>query len=455
MKLSNLTALSPLDGRYHEKVAELQPIFSEYGLMRHRLLIEVSWLKLLASEPVIAEVSALTPDALHYLEDLVSNFSDTDAQQIKGLEAKTNHDVKAVEYFLKQRMAERAELLPLLEFVHFACTSEDINNLSYALMLKTARDTCLLPAAQTLLAKLKHLAHAHAAEPMLARTHGQPASPTTVGKEFANFAARLQHALVTLAEVAILAKFNGAVGNFNAHYIAYPEVDWLALSGQLIEQLGLQANPYTTQIEPHDYIAELSHAQMRCNTLLIDLCRDCWTYISLGYFTQQATAHEVGSSTMPHKINPIDFENAEGNLGIANALFSYFAQQLPTSRLQRDLVDSTVLRNLGVAMGHSLLAMQSLQKGLAKLKLNQARLQQDLSANWEVLAEAIQTVMRRYGLPEPYEQLKSLTRGHKVTQQSLHKFILELPLPEQIKQQLACLTPASYLGIACKLAKEI
>lgn len=452
---SNLTALSPLDGRYADKIAPLRPLFSEFGLIRFRLLIEIRWLQALAAEPGILEVPKLSENAQQLLEQLFTGFTERDAAQIKTIEKTTNHDVKAVEYFLKDKLNQHPELNKISEFTHFACTSEDINNLAYALMLKTARETCVLPLQEELIQRIRSLAHTHAEQAMLARTHGQPATPTSVGKEFANFAARLQHAGEAIKLIAIRGKFNGAVGNLNAHYLTYPAVDWLKLSQQFVEQLGLNWNGYTAQIEPHDYIAELAHAIMRFNTILIDLNRDVWGYISLGYFKQQTVAHEIGSSTMPHKVNPIDFENSEGNLGLANALFSYFAQQLPTSRWQRDLVDSTVLRNLGVAIGHCLIAYQSTLKGLSKLMVDSDRLEEDLADNWEVLAEAIQTIMRRYGIEQPYEKLKELTRGKKVTQASLHTFVQQLDLPSEVKQQLQTLTPANYLGIAAKLAKEI
>ncbi len=455
IKSTQLTALSPLDGRYANKVDTLRLIFSEYALIRFRLLIEIRWFEALAAAPDINEIPPLSHEALAFLDKLITDFDETSAKQIKAIESVTNHDVKAVEYFLKEKFQDHAELSPLSEFIHFACTSEDINNLAYALMLKTAREDSLMPMLNNLLSLVKSLAHENANQPMLARTHGQPATPTTVGKEFANFAARLATAYERIEKILINGKLNGAVGNFNAHYLSYPNVDWFKLAQQFVQGLGLNWNAYTTQIEPHDYIAELAHAMMRFNTILIDLNRDIWGYIALGYFNQKTVAHEVGSSTMPHKVNPIDFENSEGNLGIANALFNYFAQQLPTSRWQRDLVDSTVLRNLGVAFGHCLVAYQSTLKGLGKLQLNTECLQQDLLANWEVLAEAIQTIMRRYGIEQPYEKLKTLTRGKKLTQQNLQIFISELNLPLEIKQQLQNLTPTNYLGIANQLAKDI
>jgi len=455
MDLSPLTAVSPLDGRYADKTAQLRTIFSEFGLIRHRLWIEIRWLMALAAEPHIKEIPPLSAEAQAFLTELQQEFNLADAQSVKSIEATTNHDVKAVEYFLKQQIAEHPELNKLSEFIHFGCTSEDINNLAYALMLKTAREQCLIPLLNDLLLSLKSLAHTHAGEPLLARTHGQPATPTTVGKEFANFAARLANAILQLQRVIIKGKINGAVGNFNAHYAAYPDVDWLSLSKRLVEELGLSFNPYTTQIEPHDYIAEFAHALMRLNSILIDLNRDLWGYIALGYFGQKAIAHEIGSSTMPHKINPIDFENSEGNLGLANALLGYFATQLPTSRWQRDLVDSTVLRNLGVALGHCLVAYQSSLKGLGKLQVNRECLETDLEHNWEILAEPIQTIMRRYGIEQPYEKLKVLTRGKKINRENLQIFIDELNLPEPIKQQLKSLHPSNYLGIAKLLAEQI
>lgn len=455
MELNKLTALSPLDGRYSDKVSSLRSVFSEFGLMRFRLLVEIRWLQTLAAEPSITEVPQLSQEASQFLENLFANFTLQDGERIKAIEAQTNHDVKAVEYFLKERIAANTELAKLSEFIHFACTSEDINNLAYSLMLKTARATYLLPQVDELINYLKKLAHEHANQPMLGHTHGQAATPTTVGKELANFVARLTKAYSQLSQISIQGKLNGAVGNFNAHYAAYPNTDWLKLSQQIIEQLGLVWNSYTTQIEPHDYIAEFAHGCMRLNTILIDLNRDMWGYIALGYFKQKSAAQEVGSSTMPHKVNPIDFENSEGNLGIANALFNYFAQQLPTSRWQRDLVDSTVLRNLGVAIAHSLIAYQSTRKGLGKLTINHAHLQEELDNHWEVLAEPIQTIMRRYGIAQPYEKLKELTRGKHVSHQDIQKFIKTLDVSETVKQQLLALTPTTYLGIASKLAKRV
>ncbi|HZX92147.1 MAG TPA: adenylosuccinate lyase [Rudaea sp.] len=452
---SPLTALSPLDGRYAGKVEALRPIFSEFGLMHRRVLVEVRWLLALADESAISEVGALGAQARDFLKTLADGFSLQDAERIKAIERTTNHDVKAVEYFLKERIGEHADLATAKEFVHFACTSEDINNLAYALMLRDARDTVLLPALDKLLATLKQVAHALAGQPMLARTHGQTASPTTLGKEIANVVARLQRQRAQIAAVALSGKINGAVGNYNAHVVAYPEVDWPALAQRFVESLGLDFNPYTTQIEPHDGVAEISDAIRRANTILIDFCRDIWGYISLGYFRQELKHGEVGSSTMPHKVNPIDFENAEGNLGIANALFAHFAEKLPISRWQRDLTDSTVLRALGTAFGHTQVALESIARGLSKLNAAPERLAADLDASWEVLAEAVQTVMRRYGLPEPYEQLKSLTRGQGITRDSMRAFIESQALPVDAKQRLLELTPATYTGLADKLAGSI
>jgi len=455
MQLTPLTALSPTDGRYADRLLALRPIFSEYGLIRRRLLVEVRWLEALAEAPGVVEVPNLRPDALNFLTALEAHFGEADALAIKTIEKTTNHDVKAVEYFLKAKLDAHPELLKVKEFVHFALTSEDVNNLSYALMLKDARERVLLPQLDHLVASLKHLSLAHAEVPMLARTHGQTASPTTVGKELANVVARLQSQRDQVVRVAIRGKLNGAVGNFNAHAIAYPEVDWPALARRFVERLGLHYAPLTTQIEPHDYMAELFDAMTRTHTILLDLCRDMWGYISLGYFKQSTVAGEVGSSTMPHKVNPIDFENAEGNFGIANALLTHFSQKLPISRWQRDLTDSTVQRAIGTAFGHALIGYQSLLKGLSKLAINEVRLMADLEQSWEVLAEAIQTVMRRYGLPNPYERLKELTRGVGMTEQRLREFIGTLELPEDAKQRLLALTPASYVGLAAKLAREI
>ena len=451
-----LTALSPLDGRYAKKVAALRPLFSEFGLIKHRVKIEIEWLKALAAETSIAEVPAFSASTLADLNALAENLDEADAQEVKNIEAVTNHDVKAIEYFLKQRLANNPEVTRVGEFIHYACTSEDINNLAHALMLKHARDTVLLPALDQLIATLTQDAHAWAELPMLARTHGQPATPTTVGKEFANVVYRLRKARARLADVTILGKINGAVGNYNAHVASYPEIDWEQFAARFVASLGLEWNPYTTQIEPHDYMAELYDAYARINTIVIDLDRDLWGYISVGYFKQKVTAGEVGSSTMPHKVNPIDFENSEGNLGLANSVLRHLADKLPISRWQRDLTDSTVLRNMGVALGYTLLGYDSCVRGLNKLEVHAARLQEDLEQNWEVLAEPIQTVMRRYGVPHPYEQLKALTRGKGGTSQaSLHAFIDTLAIPEAAKTQLRALTPANYIGHAARLAKNI
>ena len=450
-----LFALSPLDGRYAAKVEALRPIFSEAGLMRHRVRVELHWLLALGDEPAIAEVPAFPADTRAALLAIDDGFSPADAERIKAIEATTNHDVKAVEYFIKERIADHAGLAAVKEFVHFACTSEDINNLAYALMLRDARDGVLLPALDGLIGKLRALAREHAVLPMLSRTHGQTASPTTLGKEIANVVARLERQRAQIAAVALSAKINGAVGNYNAHAAAYPDVDWPVLARRFVESLGLPFNAYTTQIEPHDGIAELGDAVRRANTVLIDFARDVWGYISLGYFRQTLKAGEVGSSTMPHKVNPIDFENAEGNLGLANALFAHFSEKLPISRWQRDLTDSTVLRALGTAFGHTQVALESLHKGLGKLVANPDRLAADLDANWEVLAEAVQTVMRRHGLPEPYEQLKALTRGQGITRDTLRAFIERLDLPADAKSRLLELTPASYTGLAEMLARGV
>ncbi len=455
MPHTELTALSPLDGRYAAKVEALRPIFSEYGLMHRRVLIEVRWLIALGDQNAIKEIAPFSAASCAFLTTLADGFSLQDAERIKAIEAVTNHDVKAIEYFIKEKIGDRPELARAKEFVHFAGTSEDINNLSYSLMLRDARDGVLLPALDKTLATLTTMAHALADQPMLSRTHGQTASPTTLGKEIANVVARLRRQRAQIANVQLLGKINGAVGNYNAHVAAYPDVDWKLLSKQFVESLGLVWNEYTTQIEPHDCIAELCDALRRANTVLIDLCRDIWGYISLGYFRQQLKAGEVGSSTMPHKVNPIDFENAEGNFGVANALLTHFAEKLPLSRWQRDLTDSTVLRALGTAFGHTQIALESLSRGLAKLTPDPARIAADLDANWEVLAEAVQTIMRRYGLPEPYEQLKSLTRGQGITRESLQQFINGLALPDDAKQRLLALTPATYIGLASALAKTI
>lgn len=455
MELSALTALSPVDGRYAAKTADLRPWFSEYGLIYHRVLVEIRWLQLLAEQAQITEVPALSPAANTHLETILSQFSETDALRVKAIERTTNHDVKAVEYFLKEKIADQPELAAVSEFIHFACTSEDINNLAYALMLKGGMTQVMLPKMQELAGTIRSMAHACAATPLLSRTHGQPASPTTMGKEMANVVYRLERQLTQLGNCQYLGKINGAVGNYNAHFSAYPDVNWPALAERFVTSLGLSWNPYTIQIEPHDYIAELFDAQARYNTILIDFCRDIWSYISIGHFKQKVVAGEVGSSTMPHKVNPIDFENAEGNLGIANALLSHLGQKLPISRWQRDLTDSTVLRTLGVGLGHSLIALESALKGIAKLEVNAEGMAQDLDANWEVLAEPIQTVMRRYGIEQPYEKLKALTRGQRITPERLREFVAALDIPEEARQALSELTPASYIGNATEQAKAI
>lgn len=456
MELTALTALSPLDGRYGGKTAILRDFFSEYALIKYRVIVEIEWLKALAAESAIAEVPAFSAEAVALLDGIADRFSVADAERVKAIEATTNHDVKAVEYFLKERTQGNAEIAAVSEFFHFACTSEDINNLSHALMLKGARDGVLLPALEKVIARLTELAHDLADQPMLSRTHGQPASPTTLGKELANVVYRLRRAWDTLGSIELLGKINGAVGNYNAHLAAYPEFDWEGFAREFVGELGLAFNPYTIQIEPHDAMAELYDAIVRTNTVLIDLDRDVWSYISLGYFKQKTKAGEVGSSTMPHKVNPIDFENSEGNLGIANAVLRHLAEKLPVSRWQRDLTDSTVLRNMGVGFGYSLLAYESCLRGLSKLEANPAALAADLDANWDVLAEPIQTVMRRHGVANPYEQLKELTRGKGgITRDTLHAFIDGLTIPDAEKARLKSMTPASYTGMAAELARQI
>ncbi len=455
MKVSPLRALSPTDGRYADKVNGLRDIFSEYGLIRFRVLVEVRWLQCLADENSVGEVAPLSTVMKDVLNHIVDDFSLDDAERVKQIESTTNHDVKAVEYFIRERLGDGPETSTLKDFLHFACTSEDINNLAYALMLRAARNDVLLPMMREIRGKLQAMAHDHADQPMLSRTHGQTASPTTLGKELANVVARLERAQSAFKDVRILGKFNGAVGNFNAHAIAYPEVDWPAVSQRFVESLGLHPNTYTTQIEPHDWTAEYAHALLRYNTILIDLCRDVWGYVSLGYFKQKVAKDEVGSSTMPHKVNPIDFENAEGNLGMANSLLGHFAEKLPISRWQRDLTDSTVQRNFGVATGYMLIAMQSARKGLGKLQVNAEAINADVGGAWEVLAEAVQTVMRRHGIPEPYEKLKALTRGQAVTKELLHKFIAGLDIPEEERTRLLALTPDTYIGLAAELARDI
>ncbi|MHB8742526.1 MAG: adenylosuccinate lyase [Sulfuricaulis sp.] len=456
MPLKSLTALSPLDGRYESKTTVLRPIFSEYGLIQRRVLIEIRWLIALGGHKKIKELRPFSSATQKQLEGIVKNFSESDAERVKALEATTNHDVKAIEYFLKEKTHDNSEIARGREFIHFACTSEDINNLAYALMLKEGRDIVLLPRMEKLIAAIANLATRHAGQPMLSRTHGQPASPTTLGKEMANIAYRLHRVRCQVAAVPIMGKINGAVGNYNAHMAAYPDVNWPALARSFVEELGLAWNPYTTQIEPHDYIAELLDAVARFNTILIDFNRDIWGYISLGYFKQKVVKGEVGSSTMPHKVNPIDFENAEGNLGLANALFRHLAEKLPVSRFQRDLTDSTVLRNLGVAFGYTLLASDSCLKGLGKLEVNPDRLQQDLSQSWEVLAEAVQTIMRRYGIDQAYERLKDLTRGKNgITRDSMQALIHTLDIPSDAKKRLLALTPATYTGNAETQARNL
>ncbi len=454
--LNALTALSPLDGRYERKTASLRPLFSEFGLIRLRVLVEVRWLQTLSDHPQINEVPPFSPATVRLLNGIVSRFSEADARRVKEIEASINHDVKAIEYFLKEKTRGNKEIAACSEFIHFACTSEDINNLAYGLMLKEGRDGSLLPLMDRLIGAVETLARQHADQPMLARTHGQPASPTTLGKEMANVAHRLRRQRNQVANVEILGKMNGAVGNYNAHFVAYPDIDWPAAAKAFVENLGLAWNPYTTQIEPHDYIAELLDAVARFNTVLLDFSRDVWAYIALGYFRQKTARGEVGSSTMPHKVNPIDFENAEGNLGLANALFHHLAGKLPISRWQRDLTDSTVLRNLGTAFGHALLAYDSCLKGIGKLEVDAARLRQDLEDNWEVLAEAVQTVMRRYGVDQPYEKLKQLTRGRTgITRETMREFVHTLEIPEEAKQRLLALTPAGYTGNAAAQAAKI
>ena len=453
--LSTLTAISPIDGRYGAKTERLRTVFSEFGLIRYRVMVEVRWLQHLAADDAITEVAPFSATANALLNQLVDNFTEQQALRVKEIERTTNHDVKAVEYLIKETFADDAELCAVSEFVHFACTSEDINNLSHALMLKEGRDQVMLPALQDIANQLTAMAHEFADVPMLSRTHGQTASPTTVGKEFANVAYRLNRQISQIASVPLLGKINGAVGNYNAHLSAYPEIDWGHSAKQFVEQLGLQHNPYTTQIEPHDYMAELFDGLARANTVLIDFARDIWGYICLGYFKQKTIAGEVGSSTMPHKVNPIDFENAEGNMGIANALYGHLATKLPISRWQRDLTDSTVLRNMGVGLGYSLIACASLDKGINKLQLNTTQLAADLDSSWEVLAEPIQTVMRRYGIEEPYEKLKALTRGNVMDQATIQAFIDTLDMPDKAKAELKALSPSLYVGTAGQQAKAV
>jgi len=454
MELSALTAISPLDGRYGSKTASLRAVFSEFGLIRARVEVEIRWLQRLAKHDGISEVPAFSSQTMAQLDSIVEDFSEADAQRVKDIEATTNHDVKAVEYFIKEKFADNEELKAVSEFVHFACTSEDINNLSHGLMLKAGRDT-ILPMMKQIADEIRKLAHAQAALPMLSRTHGQTASPTTLGKEMANVVARLERQIRQIEAVELLGKINGAVGNYNAHLSAYPDIDWEENAETFVTSLGLTFNPYTTQIEPHDYIAELFDAFARYNTILIDFDRDIWAYISNGYFKQKTIAGEVGSSTMPHKVNPIDFENSEGNLGLANAVLAHMAQKLPVSRWQRDLTDSTVLRNMGVGMGYSMIAYQASLKGISKLQVNDARLAEDLNNAWEVLAEPVQTVMRRYGIEQPYEKLKAFTRGKAITQDAMGEFIETLELPQSAKDELNAMTPASYVGNAEAQAKKV
>jgi adenylosuccinate lyase len=455
MSLTSLTALSPVDGRYAARCDDLRALFSEWGLIGARVRVEVAWLHALAAHGGLAEMRGLAESDLALASQIAAQFSEADALEVKAIERETNHDVKAVEYFLKRRLGSHAAWTPRLEFVHFACTSEDINNLAYGLLAREARDRILLPRLESLTEVLRAMAHAHADDAMMSRTHGQPATPTTLGKEVAVFVHRLRQARETFARVPVRGKINGAVGNFNAHVAACPDVDWPSLGCRLVESLGLEWNPYTTQIEPHDWMAEYFDALARCNTVLLDLCRDFWGYISLGYFRQKVVAGEVGSSTMPHKVNPIDFENAEGNLGLANALLRFMADKLPVSRWQRDLTDSTVQRNIGVALAHSDVAVQSVARGLARLEVDHACLKSDLDANWELLAEPIQTVMRRYAVPEAYEQLKELTRGRRVDAGAIAEFVERLPIPATEKERLRALTPATYVGLAARLARSV
>ncbi|MEQ5221207.1 adenylosuccinate lyase [Providencia alcalifaciens] len=455
MELSSLTAVSPIDGRYGDKVSALRTIFSEFGLLKFRVQVEVRWLQKLAATAQIKEVPSFDADAIAYLDEIVANFSENDAMRIKEIERTTNHDVKAVEYFLKEKVAHIPALHAVSEFIHFACTSEDINNLSHALMLKTAREDVLLPQWRQIIDKVKAMAHEYRELPLLSRTHGQPATPSTIGKEFANVAYRLERQYRQLEQVEILGKINGAVGNYNAHIAAYPEVNWHDFSETFVTSLGIKWNPFTTQIEPHDYIAELFDCVARFNTIVLDFDRDIWGYVALNHFKQKTIAGEIGSSTMPHKVNPIDFENSEGNLGLSNAVLGHLASKLPVSRWQRDLTDSTVLRNLGVGLGYALIAYQSTMKGLNKLEVNEQHLLDELDQNWEVLAEPIQTVMRRYGIEKPYEKLKELTRGKRVTAEGMKQFIDGLALPESEKERLKAMTPANYIGYAVSFIDEI
>ena len=454
MQLSPLTAISPIDGRYGSQTRDLRQIFSEYGLIHQRIRVEVRWLQALSNETAIAEVPTFSREANAFLNDIIKNFSEEDAMRVKEIERTTNHDVKAVEYLLKEKIRPQTEIRGISEFLHFACTSEDINNLSHALMLSEARDQIILPHINEIIEQLTTMSQAYAGTAMLSRTHGQAATPSTIGKELANVTYRLLRQRDQFTRIKILGKMNGAIGNWNAHYAAYPDIDWPALSSRFIESLGIQVNPLTTQIEPHDYIAEYMDTLSRYNTILLDLCRDLWSYISIGYFKQRTIAGQVGSSTMPHKVNPIDFENAEGNIGIANAIFAHLSAKLPVSRWQRDLSDSTVLRNLGVGIAHSLIAWKATLKGLGKIEVNEQRLMEDLDNSWEVLAEPIQTIMRRYGIEKPYEKLKELTQGQSVTASDLAAFVDTLNLPGSVKQKLRQLTPATYLGNALAQTTE-
>ncbi len=455
MSFNSLTSLSPLDGRYAAKVDALRAQFSEFGLIRRRLQVEIEWLKALAAEPHFAEIPAFSPATVTVLDQLVADFTTEHAAEVKEIESVTNHDVKALEYWIKKQLANNVEVMRVSEFIHFACTSEDINNLSHALMLKAARDDAMLPMLDRVVGRLRDLAHEHASLPMMSRTHGQPATPTTLGKEMANVVYRLERAHARIADVSLLGKINGAVGNYNAHLAAYPDYDWESFARRFVENLGLEFNPYTIQIEPHDAMAELFDAFARVNTILVDLDRDVWGYISLGFFRQKLKAGEIGSSTMPHKVNPIDFENSEGNLGLANAVLKHLSEKLPISRWQRDLTDSTVLRNMGVALGYTLLGYDSLLRGLNKLEANADCLCTDLDANWELLAEPIQTVMRRYGIANPYEKLKELTRGNRISREGMQDFVRSLEIPQVAREELLKLTPWDYTGKAAELAKRI
>jgi adenylosuccinate lyase len=455
MDLTPLTAISPIDGRYHAKTAPLQDIFSEAALIRHRVIVEIAWLKTLAEEPSLTEIAKFSKDAHKFINELIDNFNIDSANNVKEIESKTNHDVKSVEYYLKEKFQAHPELAQISHFIHFGCTSEDINNIAYALMIKNAKENILLPTLDLIISNLRDMAHKQADVSMLSRTHGQPATPTTLGKEIANFVYRLDKYQKQLKNISVDGKINGAVGNFNAHMTAYPTVDWESCSSKLIKNLGLTENLYTTQIEPHDNLADIFYIVSHINTILIDCSRDIWAYISLGYFTQKINSEEVGSSTMPHKVNPIDFENAEGNLGIANAMLTHMSLKLPISRMQRDLTDSTVLRNVGAAFSYSLIAYKSIIKGLEKLSVNKVKITEDLENNYEILSEAIQTVMKKNGVFDAYEQLKKLTRGKKLDKDTLHEFVSELKIPDQEKKILTMLTPENYTGLAVKLAKKI